>query len=92
MAKPLALVGGALLAMYTISHGCSYLKDQLEQRAIPFERSAHIDPERTYKVISNNVEMSLPGYELARRPSDMSIDVMLKRAKENELIAKVDEQ
>ena len=69
----------ALTAVYGLSYGCNQIKESL--KPAPYLAGTQIDDSKEYTVWKGSTKMTLPGYELRRRPHDMSIDECLGRTK-----------
>ncbi len=69
----------ALAVVYGLSHGCSQLKYSLFPP--PYIPGSPVEESKEYTVWKGNEKMTLPGYELKRRPYDMSIDEFIESQK-----------
>ena len=92
MSKTLALVASTLLTAYGLAESCAYLKNRLDPPVVEFVSSSSIEEARMYRVWTEHVHMTLPGYEIARRPPDISIEEMLNKEKAKQVIAQTSKQ
>ena len=92
MVKTLALLAGTLAAVYGLAHSCAYAEKRWEGRGIPYEESEPVDKSQNYLVYCSSLKMTLPGYEIARRPPDTSIEEMLNKEKAKQIIAQTQER
>lgn len=68
---------GALAIVYGLSHACNEFKQSLKPE--PYVSGA-VEESKEYTVWKGNDRMTLPGYELKRRPHDMSIDEFVRQS------------
>ena len=93
MTKEYAFIFAVVSLTYGLAEGCAFVKRAWEDAAIPFSQGIVIDPDRSYRILDNKhgVEMSLPGYEIARRGPNVPLEEAVRNDKEKSMLAQKQE-